>query len=204
MLPPKKPTPERVCPPPRARWGRDGLRAALGPRWTRGRTGDAADAEGGARRVPARARAVGAHAGRERRGTRRDPTRVARRCASSPARAAHARPRSPGDAPEPRPDGPPVVWARRGSPEGGGPWGRPRVEGHPAAPPRVQARSQPWRQACTPAPRWCGTSWWGTPPCRRHGRLRGMTCAVLVASGAPRRLRRCGEAVGALEHMSSG
>jgi hypothetical protein len=72
-------------------------------------------------------------------------------------------------------------------------------------PPAWHAAARPARCARrTPAPRWRRASWWGPPPYRRHGRLRGMMCAVWVASVAPRRLRRCGEAVGALEQMSSG
>jgi hypothetical protein len=72
---PRSWTPPGCAHPPRARWGRDGLRAALGHRWTRGRTGDAADAEGGARRLPALARAVGAHPGvRARRPCGRHPS----------------------------------------------------------------------------------------------------------------------------------
>jgi hypothetical protein len=124
--------PQVVARSPLDLWCREGVEAAMCPRFTRGRTREAAYAYGGDLRLQELARAVCAHDGLALRCKPLDPTRWARRGEDLPAGDEPARTMPPGDSQEPRPDVAQAGRDRLGSHEGGGPCVRHRGAGHPA------------------------------------------------------------------------
>jgi transposase len=144
--------PQVVASQPREWWLRAGMRAALVNRGTLGRPLDAASTYGGDRLVQERARAVGAHAGIDRRGTHRDTPSVSRSGEYVPTRDAPAMTIPPGDSRDHRPDLTPVGVARMVSQDGGVPWLRHSWDGQTAATQLFQARAQALMSALPHAP----------------------------------------------------
>jgi hypothetical protein len=145
-------TPPFLASTPRDLWWHDGVRAEMCNRFKRGRTLDAAEADGGDLRWQELARCVCAHAGIELRFNHLDTTRCARRGEDIPEREAQAMTIAHGDARAHRPDLKPVVLALRGAHDGGLPCGRQRWDGKTSDRAVFQARAQAWLAAFQPAP----------------------------------------------------
>jgi hypothetical protein len=126
---------------PRARLCREGVHAERCNRCPLGRPREAVAADGGALLVRARARAVCGQDGSDQRVTPLAPTSVSVSGASGPERAEHARPLTYGAAKAHRPDVQQAGWALRVCPDGGGPGGSHRWDGHASETKRVQERA---------------------------------------------------------------
>jgi Domain of unknown function (DUF4277) len=150
---PRSLTPPCVANTPRELWWRDGLRAAMLNRFTRGRMLDEAYAYGCDLLCHELALAVCGQEGLDLRFTHLDPTSVARRGDDVPDRDAHAIRLPPGDAKDHRPDLKQAVWELMVSQDGGVPCGSQSGDGTTAEPQSFQARAQAVMRALTPSAR---------------------------------------------------
>jgi transposase len=145
-------TPQFFASTPLDLWFREGIRAVMFNRLTRGRTLDASYAYGGDLRFQELALAVCAQAGIDLRCNPLDTTRVSLRGDDVPDRDEHAMTSTHGDAKDHRPDCKQAVLARLVSPDGGVPGVSKRWDGHPSDTQIFQERAQALMTAVQPSP----------------------------------------------------